>query len=42
MSTGEFRPLQPTTQWAVGGGGGGGGGQDPSFTVVTDHKITLL
>ena len=40
MSTGEFRPLQPTTQWAVGGGGGGG--QDPSFTVVTDHKITLL
>ena len=41
MSTGEFRPLQPTTQWAVGGGGGGGG-QDPSFTVVTDHKITLL
>ena len=41
MSTGEFRPLQPTTQWAVGGGGGAGG-QDPSFTVVTDHKITLL
>ena len=41
MRTGEFRPLQPTTQWAVGGGGGGGG-QDPSFTVVTDHKITLL
>ena len=40
MSTGEFQPLQPTTQWAVGGGGGGG--QDPSFTVVTDHKITLL
>ena len=41
MSAGEPQPLQPTTQWAVGGGGGGGG-QDPSFTVVTDHKITLL
>ena len=40
MSAGEPQPLQPTTQWAVGGGGGGG--QDPSFTVVTDHKITLL